>query len=241
MKSVVLIGGTFSNIITSIELSSLFDIHIFELNQEIGLPSITPGIVISRKYLEDYLSKEHIHFLQLKENPDGWTLRSEWALKQLAHVAASRGVTLHTRTRIISSCEIETGFLLEYQGAGPNTAGQIECTHLIDDTQFCYSSPGSKSHSLSNDLKTIRPNFGEFIPAYGGTALTKDTHNAPKKFNIFHRHEGLSEVWMETNEWIPMSGWIEFIECELPRKDENKTIDAQITEGRRIATQLKQG
>ena len=45
MKSIVLVGGTISNMISALELCSEYDITVLELNAEIGLPSTSPGHV----------------------------------------------------------------------------------------------------------------------------------------------------------------------------------------------------
>lgn len=209
------------------------------MNQEIGLPSITPGYIEKKQYLEQYLTEEQLSFLQLTPHNEGWTLRSEWALKHLAHVAANAGVQIHTRTRVLTSYEITNGFMVEYQGAGPNSAGQLECTHLVDDTQFCFSAPGSKQHTTEPIPSIIRPEYGVFTQFFGGTALTRDTEKTPENSTLYHRHEGLSEIWMQEKEWTPQLGWIEFIECTLPTDPTYRTIDAQIIEGRRIAKTIK--
>ena len=58
MKSVVFVGGTISNMISAIELSNHFDVYVFELNAEIGLPSISPGIISNPQQLGNYITKE---------------------------------------------------------------------------------------------------------------------------------------------------------------------------------------
>ena len=45
MKSIGLIGGTFSNLILAIELAETHQITLFELNAEIGLPCVSPGYI----------------------------------------------------------------------------------------------------------------------------------------------------------------------------------------------------
>lgn len=238
MKSVVLIGGTISNMISAIELADLFKITIFELNAEIGLPSISPGIITNIHILEGYLTSEQLQFLQPNNVVDGYALRSEWVLKHLAVVAAEKGVEIFTRTRITQSFSTEQGYSIEYIGAGPNTTGQIDCDFLVDDRQWTYNSPGSKQHNIKIQ-PTILPDFGQFIDIHGGTALTSDCAHIPNDVISFSRHEGLTEVWQTDQHWIPLHGWIESISCSLPIDQKQRTIDAQIVVGKDTAFHLK--
>ena len=60
--------------------------------------------------------------------------------------------------------------------------------------------------------------------------------NYPENIYSLQRHEGLTEVWQESPVWSPKRGWIETITCSLPQRIQNRTIDAQILEGRRIVS-----
>ena len=239
MKSVVFVGGTISNMISAIELSNHFDVYVFELNAEIGLPSISPGIISNLQQLDTYITKEQINFLQPKEIEDGFSVRSEWVLKHLAVTAAEKNVQIFTRTRISESFSTKNGFSIEYTGAGPNNMGQMECNYLVDDRQWTYSPPGAKHHNISVE-PSFRPNFGSFHPMHGGTALTSDCTDIPPTITTYNRYEGLTEVWQKNPEWIPKHGWIESISCQLPLLEENRTIDAQIHAGRLTANHLNE-
>lgn len=239
VKSILLIGGTYSNLITAIELSDTHKVMLIELNAEIGLPSISPGHIEDKEILTQYLTPEQIKFLQLHPFENGFTLRSEWGLKHLAVLAAQKGVEIFTRTRITHCFETDEGFSIEFQGAGPNGSGQTHYDFLINDTQWTYQAPGSKQHTLPESKKIQTPDFGKFIQMYGGTALKNDCHNTPKSAILLPRFEGLTEVWQTSEDWVPEKGWIEIIDCFLPSSIEKRCIDAQILEGRRISNVLK--
>ena len=239
MKSVVLLGGTYSNLITAIELSQTHQVTLIELNAEIGLPSISPGYIRDQELLTHYLSPEQIKFLQLHPFDEGFTLRSEWGLKHLAVHAAEKGVEIFTRTRITHCVETDDGFSIEFQGGGPNSSDQIQCHSLVNDIQWTYQAPGAKHHALPDSQKVHVPDFGIFGPMYGGTALKSDCKDFPDGITILPRFEGLTEVWQVAENWKPNKGWIEIIECSLPNLIEKRCIDAQIIEGRRISNLLK--
>jgi len=225
--------------ISALELCSKYHITILELNAEIGLPSTSPGHVYDLNLLETYLDSTQMEFLQPYSIEHGYTLRSEWVLKHLGSIAAKNGVNVLTRTRITECYTSPTGFTVEYIGAGLKQSGQIECEHLVDDRQWTYSAPGSKQHNLGGLNDTIQPDFGEFIHIHGGTSLSSDCTSLPEQVYSLPRHEGLTEVWQETPVWNPQHGWIESIECFLPRELAKRSIDAQIIEGRSIAEKIK--
>lgn len=225
--------------ISALELCSEYEITILELNAEIGLPSTSPGYIHDLKLLKTYLDSSQIEFLQPYSIAQGYTLRSEWVLKHLGSIAAKKGVNVLTRTRISECYTSPTGFTVEYTGAGLKESGQIECEHLIDDRQWTYSAPGSKQHNLGGLNGTFRPDFGEFIRIHGGTSISSDCTSLPEQVYSLPRQEGLTEVWQENPEWNPQHGWIETIECFLPRELAKRSIDAQIIEGRSIAVKVK--
>ena len=90
MKSIIFIGGTFANLTAALELVDTFDIKMFELNAEIGLPSKSPGHIKNLSYLSGYLTPGQLEFLKPHPIEDGYTLRSEWGLKHLAVEAAKK-------------------------------------------------------------------------------------------------------------------------------------------------------
>tara|TARA_B110000881_G_C18529759_1_gene492351 strand:+ start:507 stop:1235 length:729 start_codon:yes stop_codon:yes gene_type:complete len=239
MKSVVLIGGTFSNLVTAIELSQTHHITLIELNAEIGLPSISPGYIQNQELLTHYLTPKQIKFLQLHKFEEGFTLRSEWGLKHLAVHAAVKGVEIFTRTRITDCVETGNGFSIEFQGGGPNSSGRVDCHSLINDIQWTYQAPGAKLHTLPDSAKIHTPEFGTFCQMHGGTALKNDCVGIPDGTTTLPRFEGLTEVWQTSEDWVPKKGWIETIDCFLPTLVEKRCIDVQINEGRRISQLLK--
>jgi len=72
MKSIGLVGGTFSNLIIAIELAETHQITLIELNAEIGLPSSSPGYIQNQNTLTNYLSQQQIDFLQIHSIDDGF-------------------------------------------------------------------------------------------------------------------------------------------------------------------------
>ena len=239
MSSVVLIGGTYSNLVTAIELSKSHNVTLIELNAEIGLPSISPGHIKNQELLIHYLTPEQIKFLQLHTFNEGFTLRSEWGLKHLAVHAAQKGVEIFTRTRITQCVETENGFSINFQGGGSKSMDQIHAHFLINDSQWTYQAPGSKQHTLLDSQQVLTPSFGKFHQMHGGTALQSDCTDIPESATILPRFEGLTEVWQTSENWVPSKGWIETIKCSLPVLIEKRCIDAQIIEGRRISTLIK--
>ena len=240
MKSIIFIGGTFANLTAALELVDTFNIKMFELNAEIGLPSKSPGHIKNLSYLSGYLTPGQLEFLKPHPIEDGYTLRSEWGLKHLAVEAAKKGVEIFTRTRITNCFETSEGFTIEYQGGGPNDSGQVDCHHVVNDVQWTYQAPGAKQHTLPVSDKMHIPTFSEFVEMHGGTALSKDCTDIPEEAYILPRSEGLTEVWQLTEAWIPHHGWIETIQNSLPINTEERCIDAQILQGRRISLLLKQ-
>ena len=233
MKSVVFVGGTISNMISAIEMSSEYVVTVIELNAEIGLPCTAPGHIQNLDLLKSYLDSSQMEFLQPYPLTRGYTLRSEWVLKHLGSIAAHKDVNILTRTRITECFVLGDTVTVEYIGAGSKDSGQIECNYVVDDRQWTYSAPGSKSHNLGTLDVIHTPDFGEFIHMHGGTSLLSDCSNLPENIYSLQRHEGLTEVWQESPVWFPKRGWIETITCFLPKSIENRTIDAQILEGRR--------
>ena len=240
MKSVIFIGGTFANLAAALELVDTFKIKMFELNAEIGLPSKSPGHIHDPSLLSKYLTPEQMEFLDLHPFQDGCTLRSEWGLKHLAVQAAKKGVEIFTRTRITNCFETPEGFTVEYQGGGPNDSGQLDCHYVVNDIQWTYQAPGAKYHTLPHSEDIYTPHFSEFVEMHGGTALSKDCTDLPEQAYVLPRSEGLTEVWQRVEFWKPRHGWIETIQNSLPLNIEERCIDAQILQGRKISSRLKQ-
>lgn len=238
MKTVIFIGGTFANLTAALELVDSFEIKLFELNAEIGLPSKSPGHIRNPSSLSKYLLSEQIDFLNLYPFEDGFTLRSEWCLKHLAVQAAKKGIEILTRTRITKSFETNDGFTVEYQGGARDDSGQLDCHYLVNDVQWTYQAPGAKKHSICDSKKILLPQFGEFVEMFGGTALTKDCTNLPEQAYVLPRAEGLTEVWQISEAWYPEHGWIETIQNTLPVNTELRSIDAQMQQGLEISGQI---
>ena len=239
MKTIIFVGGTFANLTAAIELVEQYEVKIFELNAEIGLPSKSPGHIKNPSHLSKYFSTEQMEFLRLHPFSDGFTLRSEWGLKHLAVHAAQKGIEIFTRTRITSCFETPDGFTIEFQGGGSNSFGQFDCHHLVNDIQWTYQAPGAKQHTLVDSSNIHIPKFGKFIEMHGGTALTKDCTDIPHDTYTLPRSEGLTEVWQQVETWKPHHGWIETIQNSIPVNIDERCIDAQVLQGWEIAKLLK--
>jgi hypothetical protein len=236
MKRILCIGASISNLVTAHHLSEKNEVHLIEIHAELGMPSSHPGFLSDLEKLSKYTTEDQIKFLRPYANERGWGLRSEWLCKHLAMNAAQRGVQIHTRTRIVSIVQHEGKFLVEYQGGGPLSSDTLLVDHIIDGSTEVPDAPGGRTHEIDVTLNLVRPDFGVTAVWFGGTALTTDCTILPEQAWGFQRAEGLSEVWFEgAPSWVPEHGWIEQIQSSLSTTAAQRTIDAQIDEGKRLA------
>ena len=125
---------------------------------------------------------------------------------------------------------------MEYQGGGPLSSDTLLVDHIIDGSTEVPDAPGGRTHEIDVTLNLVRPDFGVTAVWFGGTALTTDCTILPEQAWGFQRAEGLSEVWFEgAPSWVPEHGWIEQIQSSLSTTAAQRTIDAQIDEGKRLA------
>ena len=236
MKKILCIGGSISNLVTAHHLSKNYEVHLIEIHAELGMPSSHPGFLSDLEKLSPYTTEDQIKFLRPYANEPGWGLRSEWLCKHLAMNAAQQGVLIHTRTRIVSILQQGEHYLVEYQGGGPTSSDTLLVDHIIDGSAGVPDAPGSRTHEIDATLNLTRPDFGMTTTWFGGTALTTDCTALPEQAWGFQRAEGLSEVWFDgTPSWTPEHGWIEQIQSSLSSTAAQRTIDAQIDEGKRLA------
>lgn len=240
MKRALLIGGSIATLVAASHLSKTTDVIVIELHAEVGMPSAQPGFIHDLKLLNPYLTDEQLKFLKPFDNEPGWGLRSEWLTKHLAMNAAQNGATIHTKTRITSIQNENEQFIVEFQGGGRSSKDSIVVDRVIDASHHIPPAPGAMNHNFTEDstIEVVEPRVT--TSWFGGTALTTDCESLPETTWSFSRNEGLSEVWFEGSpSWQPKHGWIEQIHSNLPFTAHQRTIDAQILEGMRIAEASK--
>lgn len=236
MNRIVCIGGSIANLIAAYHLSETNDVTIIDVHAEIGMPCGQPGFLLHPNKLQPYMTKDQLEFLRPHSNEPGWGLRSEWMTKLLALNTAQQGAKILTRTRITSIALENEIYTVKFSGGGPTSTSTIEANQIIDASHLVPKAPGSLQHTIDQTLELITPKFSEITEWFGGTALTSDCLELPESAWKFDRSEGLSEVWFEGSpQWQPTHGWIEQITAPLPSASQQRTIDAQIDEGRSLA------
>ncbi|DAC21444.1 MAG TPA: hypothetical protein D7H89_04330 [Candidatus Poseidoniales archaeon] len=235
MSRILCIGGSIANLITAHHMSSKHEVTLIDVHAEIGMPCSHPGFILELDLLKPYMTEEQMEFLKPHSNEPGWGLRSEWLNKLLALNVAEQGVNIHTRTRITSIEKKDEEFLVSFQGAGPTSKSNLVFDNIIDASTHVPPAPGALQHTFEETLPLLSPDFGVRTEWFGGTTLTTDCIELPEACWRFDRSGGLSEVWMEgTASWAPQHGWIEQISSPLSFNASQRTIDAQITEGKRL-------
>ena len=236
MTRIVCIGVSIANLIAAYHLSETNDVTIIDVHAEIGMPCGQPGFLLHPNKLQPYMTKDQLEFLRPHSNEPGWGLRSEWMTKLLALNTAQQGAKILTRTRITSIALENEIYTVKFSGGGPTSTSTIEANQIIDASHLVPKAPGSLQHTIDQTLELITPKFSEITEWFGGTALTSDCLELPESAWKFDRSEGLSEVWFEGSpQWQPTHGWIEQITAPLPSASQQRTIDAQIDEGRSLA------
>ena len=236
MNQIVCIGGSVANLIAAYHLAETNDVTIIDVHAEIGMPCGQPGFLQHLDKLQPYMTIDQLEFLRLHPNESGWGLRSEWMTKLLALNTAQQGAKILTRTRITSITFENEIYTIQFSGGGPTSTSTIEANQIIDASHLVPKAPGSLQHTIDPTLELLQPKFSEITEWFGGTALTSDCDGLPESAWKFDRSEGLSEVWFSNGpQWQPTHGWIEQITAPLPSLDHQRTIDAQIDEGRSLA------
>ena len=235
MSRILCIGGSIANLIAAHHMSSKHEVTLIDVHAEIGMPCSHPGFILELDSLKPYMTEEQMGFLKPYSNEPGWGLRSEWLTKLLALNVAEQGVNVHTRTRITSIEKKDEEYLVSFQGAGPSSKSILIFDKIIDGSTHVPPAPGALQHTFEETLDLLSPDFGVRTEWFGGTTLTTDCIELPDACWRFDRSGGLSEVWMEgTPSWTPQHGWIEQISSPLSFNANQRTIDAQITEGKRL-------
>ena len=235
MSRILCIGGSIANLIAAHHISSKNEVTLIDVHAELGMPCSHPGFILELDSLKPYITEEQMEFLKPYPNEPGWGLRSEWLTKLLALNVAEQGVNVHTRTRITSIEKKGEEYLVSFQGAGPTSKSILTFDKIIDGSTHVPPAPGALQHTFEASLDLLSPDFGVRTEWFGGTTLTTDCIEVPEACWRFDRSGGLSEVWMEgLPSWIPQHGWIEQISSPLSFNASQRTIDAQIAEGKRL-------
>tara|TARA_Y100000994_G_C15692827_1_gene442221 strand:- start:354 stop:1076 length:723 start_codon:yes stop_codon:yes gene_type:complete len=235
MSRILCIGGSIANLIAAHHMSSKHEVTLIDVHAEIGMPCSHPGFILELDSLKPYMTEEQMEFLKPHSNEPGWGLRSEWLTKLLALNVAEQGVNIHTRTRITSIEKKDEEYLVSFQGGGPTSKSILVFDNIIDGSTHVPPAPGALQHTFEETLDLLSPDFGVRTEWFGGTTLTTDCIELPEACWRFDRSGGLSEVWMEgTPSWAPQHGWIEQISSPLSFNASQRTIDAQITEGKHL-------
>jgi hypothetical protein len=222
-----IVGGSLQGILLSIQLASDHEITVFELDAEIGTPAWHPGYILNPDLLNLFLTKEQRSFLMLKQCQDGWGMRWEWLMKHLTIVAAQRGVSLRTRTRIQQTTE-DAGYIVVETSSNETSQPSTFTFDYLINTETLHQKPGSLKHTFQHS-HTIEYPFEESVSWFGG--ILSDQHLptafpfAPKL--ILPRSDNLTELWWNTdNYWTPKEGYIEEIRISLPEDKSKISFDA---------------
>lgn len=222
-----IIGGSLEGILLSLQLASNHQITVFELDAEIGTPAWHPGYIVNPDLLDAFLTKEQRSFLMLEECADGWGMRWEWLMKHLTILAAQRGVSLRTRTRILHSTRDGECIVVE-TSSNETSQASVFSFDLLINTQNSNQKPGGLQHLINLNHTTQYP-FEDSISWFGGI-LSQHHLPSPVPLSpelILPRSDNLTELWWNSDEhWTPKQGYIEEIRISLPKDKSKVSFDA---------------
>ena len=234
IMDIVLVGGSIEALLLSLEVINDHNVSIVELEAEIGLPVHHPGRIIDLACLDGFFTDQQQSFLELKKNEDGWGCRWEWVMKHTAAIAARRGVSFLTRTRIRSCTQHDASYVLELTSTERTTP-----THIIADRVVLMNppstAPGGRDHHLlpSSPLAFPSPHFTEW---FGGTVLSTDVRNDVGADLVLERSDGTTELWWSTTpSWTPPRGFLEQCRVRLPKDTAKLSLDSVMSRVRDFA------
>ena len=207
---------------------------LFNLNIVIKKLLILILILFEFQLLDGFFTDQQRSFLELKENQDGWGCRWEWVMKHTAAIAARRGISFLTRTRIRSCTQHDASYVLELTSTERTTP-----THIVADRVVLMShpstAPGGRDHTLlpSSPLVFPSPHLTEW---FGGTVLTADVRNDVGADLILERNDDTTELWWSTTpSWTPPRGFLEQCRVRLPEDSTKVSLDSVMSRVRDFA------
>ena len=232
---IVLIGGSIEALLLSLELVNDHNVSIVELEAEIGLPAHHPGRIVEPKLLDGFFTNQQQSFLELKENQDGWGCRWEWVMKHTAAIAARRGVSFLTRTRIRSCTQHDASYVLELTSTERTTPTHIVADRVVLMNHHSMTAPGGRNHNLlpSSPLAFPSPRLADW---FGGTVLTADVRHDVGADLVLERNDGTAELWWSTTpSWTPPRGFLEQCRVRLPKDTAKLSLDSVMSRARDFA------
>ena len=225
--NVCIIGGTLEALLLAIHYQKKGIVSIFEIDAELGLPIAHPGRVLDPTLLDEYLTQDQIEFLKLSPNPDGWGCRWEWVMKHMTTVAASMGVNIYPRTRVLSMRQ--HGETTRVSTTKNERHQPIEFdADLIISTRETSRKPGRLQHVVDESLVISFTNQ-EYVQWFGGTLLTlhHPLSSMPTPALTLSRSDGQTEVWWQGEcPWTPPTGYLETCLGSLPSSVDALSFDA---------------
>ena len=225
--NVCIIGGTLEALLLAMHYQEKGTVSIFEIDAELGLPISHPGRVLNPSLFNEYFSPQQIEFLKLSSNPDGWGCRWEWVMKHMTSVAASKGVNIYPRTRVLSMEQLHDCIRVITTNNERHQPTEFDAD-LIISTHEESTKPGRLQHVLDESL-TISFKEQEHIPWFGGTLLTlhHPYPSMPKPALTLSRSDGQTEVWWKGEcPWIPPAGYLETCSGSLSSLVDDLSFDA---------------
>ena len=224
---VCIIGGSLEALLLALHYQEKGTVSIFEIDAELGLPISHPGRVLNPSIFNQYFSTHQIEFLKLSSNPDGWGCRWEWVMKHMTSVAASKGVNIYPRTRVLGM--VQQGETIRVSTTKNERHQPTEFdADLIISTRETLGKPGRLQHVVDESLVISFTNQ-EYVQWFGGTLLTlHHPHpSMPKPALTLSRSDGQTEVWWKGKcPWNPPTGYLETCSGFLPSIVDDLSFDA---------------
>lgn len=223
---IALIGGSIEALLLSLELIGDHSVSIIELEAEIGLPVQHPGRIVDPSCLDGFFSDEQQSFLELKQNEHGWGCRWDWVMKHTAAIAARRGVSFLTRTRIRSCTQHDETYIIELTSTERTTPTHIVTDRVVLVTNPSAGAPGGRRHVLSPSIPQSFP-APQSIEWFGGTVLTADIEGNTGAHLVLERSDDTTELWWPAvATWTPSRGFLEQCRVQLPQDISQISLDS---------------
>jgi len=234
-----LLGGTLESLLLALELRSLHhEVYIFEIDAEIGMPVHYPGLVKNPNVLAEYITKEQEGFLTMFENPEGWAFRMEWMMKFLSHRAAIMGVKCLTRTRVLKSSSVDSGYEVKLSSGERSFPSTVHLDMLVDFSHPDHFNPGNLRHQHQQE-HVMAYSIPELQQWYGGLVVESDITNESEATLQLHRSDGVVELWWPAPPtWRAEHGFLETYEAMISANVNEISFDAAVQRVRSFADGL---